>query len=105
MAARDFKTVDLGYSVKSLLAAEKAWAFLESHPKSEFAHLALFGIGWASIADEVADKVSTYQWVDTVDTAWGWSDGPTDQVEPLAAGVLNLSSPDLNRQVIHIELG
>jgi endoglucanase len=29
MAARDFKASDLGYSVKSLLAAEKAWAFLE----------------------------------------------------------------------------
>lgn len=32
MATRDFKTVDLGYSVKTLLAAEKAWAFLERHP-------------------------------------------------------------------------
>ncbi len=32
MAARDFKTVDLGYSVKTLLAAEKAWLFLENHP-------------------------------------------------------------------------
>lgn len=29
MAARDFKASDLGYSVKSLLAAEKAWTFLE----------------------------------------------------------------------------
>jgi len=34
MAARDFKKVDLGYSVKCLLAAEKAWAFLESHPNT-----------------------------------------------------------------------
>jgi endoglucanase len=32
MAARDFKKSDLGYSVKSLLAAEKAWAFLEARP-------------------------------------------------------------------------
>lgn len=32
MAARDFKKVDLGYSVKSLLIAEKAWGFLETHP-------------------------------------------------------------------------
>lgn len=30
IAARDFKKADLGYSVKSLLAAEKAWNFLES---------------------------------------------------------------------------
>lgn len=30
MAARDFKSADLGYSVKSLMAAEKAWSFLES---------------------------------------------------------------------------
>lgn len=34
MAARDFRKVDLGYSVKSLLAAEKAWAFLEAHPNA-----------------------------------------------------------------------
>lgn len=33
MAARDFKKADLGYSVKSLLAAEKAWGFLESRPE------------------------------------------------------------------------
>ncbi len=33
MASRDFKKADLGYSVKSLLAAEKAWHFLESHPE------------------------------------------------------------------------
>lgn len=32
MAARNFKTSDLGYSVKALLAAEKAWDFLETHP-------------------------------------------------------------------------
>lgn len=32
MAARNFKSSDLGYSVKSLLAAEKAWDFLETHP-------------------------------------------------------------------------
>jgi len=30
MAARDFKRADLGYGVKSLLAAEKAWAFLDN---------------------------------------------------------------------------
>ena len=33
MAARDFKKADLGYSVKSLLQAEKAWGFLESRPE------------------------------------------------------------------------
>lgn len=32
MAARNFKREDLGYGVKSLLAAEKAWQFLASHP-------------------------------------------------------------------------
>ncbi|WP_303674094.1 glycoside hydrolase family 9 protein [Vampirovibrio chlorellavorus] len=32
MAVRDFKSIDLGYSVKALRAAEKAWSFLESHP-------------------------------------------------------------------------
>lgn len=62
-----------------------------------------FGIGWASIQAELTDDVSTYQWVDTNDTAWGWSAQPTDKVEPLAASVLH-PSPDLNRQVIHIEL-
>lgn len=38
MAARDFKKVDLGYSVKSLLAAEKAWNFLESRPEMIIQH-------------------------------------------------------------------
>jgi endoglucanase len=38
MAARDFKTADLGYSVKSLLAAEKAWGFLESRPEMIVQH-------------------------------------------------------------------
>ncbi|HEY9687837.1 MAG TPA: glycoside hydrolase family 9 protein [Coleofasciculaceae cyanobacterium] len=33
MAARSFKTADLGYSIKSLRAAEKAWTFLEAHPE------------------------------------------------------------------------
>lgn len=32
IAARSFKTADLGYSVKSLLAAEKSWKFLLAHP-------------------------------------------------------------------------
>lgn len=32
MAVRDFKSADLGYSVKSLRAAERAWDFLETHP-------------------------------------------------------------------------
>ncbi|WP_373532832.1 glycoside hydrolase family 9 protein [Vampirovibrio sp.] len=32
MAVRDFKAADLGYSVKSLRAAERAWDFLEAHP-------------------------------------------------------------------------
>ncbi len=32
MAARNFKQADLGYSVKALLAAERAWAYLEQHP-------------------------------------------------------------------------
>jgi endoglucanase len=32
MAARDFKKADLGYSVKCLLVAEKAWMFLEARP-------------------------------------------------------------------------
>lgn len=32
MAARDFTDTDLGYSVKTLRAAEKAWEFLEKHP-------------------------------------------------------------------------
>lgn len=32
MAARNFKSSDLGYSVKSLMAAEKAWDFLDAHP-------------------------------------------------------------------------
>jgi endoglucanase len=43
MAARDFKTADLGYSVKSLMAAEKAWSFLDArsdmiiqHSESDF---------------------------------------------------------------------
>lgn len=34
MATRDFKKVDLGYSVKYLLVAEKAWNFLETHPNT-----------------------------------------------------------------------
>lgn len=33
MAARDFKKVDLGRSIKSLLAAEKAWNYLAAHPQ------------------------------------------------------------------------
>jgi endoglucanase len=33
MATRSFKKADLGYSVKTLLAAEKAWDFLQKHPK------------------------------------------------------------------------
>jgi endoglucanase len=38
MAARDFRKADLGYSVKSLLAAEKAWKFLESRPEMLIQH-------------------------------------------------------------------
>jgi endoglucanase len=34
MAARNFKRADLGYSVKTLLAAEKAWEFLNKHPET-----------------------------------------------------------------------
>lgn len=33
MATRSFKKADLGYSVKALLAAEKAWDFLEKTPR------------------------------------------------------------------------
>lgn len=64
-----------------------------------------FGLGYSSIANEQSDRVSIYQWVKTSDTAYGWAARPTDIVEPLAARVLDLSSRDLNRQVIHIELG
>lgn len=33
LASRNFKTEDLGYSVKTLLAAERAWSFLEANPQ------------------------------------------------------------------------
>lgn len=32
MASRNYKKEDLGYSVKTLLAAEKAWGYLQAHP-------------------------------------------------------------------------
>lgn len=38
MATRSFRKADLGYSVKTLLAAEKAWDFLQKHPQPIMVH-------------------------------------------------------------------
>lgn len=65
-----------------------------------------FGIGYANWVDRTLRRVSVYQWVDTVNTAWGTA-VTRYPISPLAQSILGpLISQriDVNHGIIHIEV-
>lgn len=67
-----------------------------------------FGIGaWGSV-NRLLGRYQIRQWVDTVNSAFGWAARPTDQPTLYAVRTLGADlyrpSADLNWQVIHIEV-
>lgn len=64
-----------------------------------------FGIGFANWFDRAIGRVSTYQWVDTANTAYGTA-VTRYPVSPLAQSVLGdlIGRIDINHAIIHIEV-
>jgi hypothetical protein len=66
-----------------------------------------FGVGCWGWANRAIQRYQIRQWVDTTNSAYGWSARPTDSPTALARSVLAPDlwngSADLNWQVIHIE--
>ena len=64
-----------------------------------------FGIGFASWTDRLLGRVSTYQWVDTNNTAYGTA-VTRNPVSALAQKVLGdlIGRIDINHAIIHIEV-
>lgn len=61
MATRSFKKAELGYSIKTLLAAEKAWDFLEAHPQTLTVHSDLDFAGSGEFLDPQAENDAPYR--------------------------------------------
>jgi endoglucanase len=61
MATRSFKKADLGYSVKTLLAAEKAWDFLDKHPQSIVVHSPMDFTGSGEFLDAQKESDVVYR--------------------------------------------
>lgn len=64
-----------------------------------------FGIGYANWADRLLRRVSVYQWVDTINTAYGTA-VTRSPVSSLAKTVLGdlIGRIDINHAIIHIEV-
>lgn len=65
-----------------------------------------FGIGYANWVDRTLRRVSVYQWVDTVNTAWGTgvTRYPISSLAQSILGPLISKRIDVNHGIIHIEV-